>query len=136
MLVDHPCRQWLVPLLAGFLLLVGCKGRRTVDVQGAVVRNGQPLSVSGNGVLLVTLIPAADAETSYTPRIAECERTSGKFEIRDVVPGKYRIGVEQFDPNPQSDKLNSAFRADTGKIVREIDGKAPLTIDLAKPSGG
>ena len=39
-------------------------------------------------------------------------------------------------PNPQIDKLNGAFRAGGSKIIREIDGKMPLDIDLAKPKLG
>jgi hypothetical protein len=130
-------RGW--PLLAGLvvlcLLIAGCKRDNRVTVNGTVMRNGKPLAMSPTGILQVTLMPDVPEDQPYTSKIGECDK-SGNFTITEVTPGKYKIGVEQFDPNPQTDKLNSAFRADTGKIKREIDGKAPLTIDLAKPAGG
>jgi hypothetical protein len=126
----------LVGLIAAAWYCSGCQGNRNVTVEGTVLKNGQPIAVSPTGYVQVTLHPDAGPDAQFTPRIAECDRATGKFAIRDVLPGKYKIGVEQFDPNPQIDKLNSAFRADTGRIIREIDGKAPLVIDIAKPTGG
>lgn len=125
----------LACLLVACLLVPACTGEKKVTVTGNIARGGQPLKLSPTGVLLVTLVPEAPPNDTYTSRIAECDQT-GAFTIKEVTPGKYKIGVEQFDPNPQIDKLNAAFRADTGKIIREIDGKAPLAIDLAKPAGG
>lgn len=123
--------------LAGLLLLPllfsGCKRDNKVTVTGTVTRGGKPLALSPTGVLQVTLVPDVPEDQAYTSSIAECDK-AGSFTIMDVTPGKYRIGVEQFDPTPQVDKLNSAFRADTGKIIRDIDGKAPLQIDLANPA--
>ena len=118
---------WILLLLGG-----GCNRQTAVTVSGTVQKNGQPLPVSGTGVLQITLIPDNSPDGNYTPKIAECDRATGRFEIREVQPGKYKVGVEQFDPTPQSEKLNGAFRADNGKFVRDIDGKMPLTIDLAK----
>ncbi len=120
-------------LFAVASFLVGCNGNPNVTVDGTIVKNDQPIALSKTGILQVTLMPDVGADESYTNRIAECDRSTGKFQILDVKPGKYKIGVEQFDPNPQTDKLNSAFRADAGKIIREIDGKTPLMIDIAKP---
>jgi hypothetical protein len=120
-------------LLLSLVVHAGCGKKQNVTVTGTVLRGGQPLKVSPSGVLQVTLVPDMEGDENFTSAIAECDRATGAFKILDVVPGKYKIGVEQFDPNPQTDKFNAAFRADTGKIVREIDGKEPLTIDLAKP---
>jgi hypothetical protein len=114
---------------------IGCKREQTVTVTGSVVRNGQPIPLGPTGVLEVKLRPDVGEDEPYTDSLGRCEK-DGSFSIPNVRPGRYKVGVEQFDPTPQMDKLNGAFRADTGKIVREIDGKAPLTIDLAKPSGG
>ena len=115
------------------VLVVGCNRQKTATVTGTVVRGGQPIAVSGTGVLQITLVPDVGPSENYTSKMAECDRATGKFQIPDVKPGKYKIGVEQFDPSPLSDKLNGAFRAENGKIAREIDGKTPLMIDLAKP---
>jgi hypothetical protein len=131
------CRPGLLAgLVALASLFCGCNRNPNVNVEGTVLKNGQPIPVSATGYVQVTLHPDVGPDVPFTPRIAECDRATGKFEIREVLPGKYKIGVEQFDPNPQIDKLNSAFRADTGKIIREIDGKTPLTIDIAKPGAG
>jgi hypothetical protein len=120
-------------LLAILIVCYGCgEQRRLVTVTGSVVRNGQPLAVSNTGYVQVMLLPDVGDDEQYTTRVGRCEK-DGTFQITEVPPGKYKIGIEQFDPNPQNDKLNGAFRAGDGKIIREIDGKAPLNIDLAKP---
>jgi hypothetical protein len=122
-----------VGLLAVLGLFLGCGRKANVTVKGTVVRGGQPLPVSKTGVLQVTLRPDLGEGEQYTPKVAECDRATGQFVIPDVPPGKYKVGVEQFDPNPQTEKLNHAFTADKGKFIRDIDGKEPLVIDLAKP---
>ena len=81
-------------------------------------------------LVLVTLVP--DGVKDYTSRPARAE-PDGSFEITDVPAGKYRIAVEQHDPNPQTDKLGGTFSVAKTTIVRQIDGKAPLVIDLDKP---
>jgi len=129
------CRRAVaLGLLAGLVVCCGC-GKKTnfVTVTGSVLRNGKPLPVSKNGYVQVTLQPDVDPGTPFTPRLAECDKATGKFEIRDLPAGKYKVGVQQFDPDPTTDKLKGAFYVDTGKIVRDLDGKEPLTIDLAKP---
>jgi hypothetical protein len=121
-------------LLVGLVIFCGCgKKSNLVTVTGSVLRNGQPIPLSKNGYIQVTLQPDIDPGKAFTPRIAECDKTTGKFEIRDIPAGKYKVGVQQFDPDPTSDKLKGAFHVDNGKIIREIDGKTPLDIDLAKP---
>lgn len=127
-------RAIVVAIAAIFAVGVGCNRQKNATVIGTVVKGGQPIAVSGTGVLQITLVPDVGAAENYTSKIAECDRTTGKFQILDVKPGKYKIGIEQFDPSPLADKLNGAFRAESGKIVREVDGKKPLTIDLAKPA--
>jgi hypothetical protein len=127
------CRNFAALLvLAG--VCVGCSKKNTnITVIGSVTRGGQALKVGPTGYVQVTLHPDVGPEAAFTPRIAECDKASGKFEIRDIPPGRYKIGVEQFDPDPTSDKLNGAMRAERGRFVRELDGKASLDIDLAKP---
>lgn len=119
---------WLVVALA----LVGCGGPKKVTVTGSVVRGGQAIKLGPTGTLLITLMPDVAAGEDYTSRVGECDK-EGKFAIGEVLPGKYKVGVEQFDPTPQMDKLNGAFSAAGGKIVRELDGKGPVVIDLDKP---
>src|SRR5688572_12052912 len=121
----------LIPVLL-VALFTGCGPPPNVTVTGTVLKDGKPLVVGPTGVLQVTLMPDVGPDEEYTSKIGECDR-EGKFTITDVPPGKYKVGVEQFDPTPQVDKLNGVFHPGAGKIKREIDGKAPLEIDLAKP---
>lgn len=125
-----------LPLLAGLLALVsflpGCNRQRNVTVTGRIVRGGQPLAVGPNGYVQVTLRPDVGPDEQFTEKIGRCE-ADGQFTIDDVPPGRYRVGINQYDPTPQTDKLNWAYMPDKSKIIREIDGKAPLSIDLAKP---
>jgi hypothetical protein len=113
-------------------LLLGCGPPPNITVTGTVLKDGKPLVVGPTGVLQVTLMPDVGPDEDYTSIRGECDR-EGHFTIQDVPPGKYKVGVEQFDPTPQVDKLNGAFHPGLGKFKREIDGKAPLEIELAKP---
>jgi hypothetical protein len=131
-----PSRRLLQLALLVLILvtLYGCDSKpRTVTVTGSVTRGGQPLPVSNTGYVQIMLLPDVGADEQYTTRVGRCEK-DGTFQTPEVPPAKYRVGVEHFDPNPQIDKLNGAFRAGDSKIIREIDGKAPITIDLAKPN--
>jgi len=121
---------WLLVAVAVF---VGCGKKANVTVKGTVLRKDQPIAVSPTGVLQVTLQPDVPEGQPYSLKIGECDRATGQFEIKDVPQGKYKVGIEQFDPNPFTDKLAGKMRPDNSKIVREIDGKTPLTIDLDKP---
>ncbi len=110
----------------------GCKREANITVTGRVLKNGQPLVVGPTGNLQITLVPDLPPDEHYTSRIGECDK-EGNFTITNVKPGRYKIGVEQFDPNPQTDKFNGAFAASGGKILRELDGKGPVVIELTKP---
>jgi hypothetical protein len=124
--------RW-IGLLALLAICHGCDNKpRTVTVTGSVLRGGQPIPVSNTGYVQIMLLPDVGADEHYTTRVGRCEK-DGTFTIPEVPPGKYKIGIEQFDPNPQTDKLNGAFRAGDSKLIREIDGKSPLMIDIAKP---
>jgi hypothetical protein len=126
-------RQSILVCLAAFALFAaGCNRKQTVTVIGSIVRGGQPLTVGPNGYIQVTLRPDVGPDDQFTDSIGRCEK-DGSFTIREVRPGKYRVGINQFDPTPQTDKLNWAYAPGSTKIIREIDGKAPLAIDLAKP---
>ena len=122
----------LLCCLAVAVALAGCAAK-TVTVKGKVHKGGTPLSVSKTGVVQVTLVPV-DAKTSPSNRVGRAQ-PDGSFEIEQVPPGKYRVVVEQLDPNPMTDKLGGAFSALSTKIVRDVNGKTPLDVDLAKPEG-
>src|SRR4051794_28644883 len=113
--------SWVLVMLAVFL---GCsKKTKTVTVTGSVVRSGQPISLGPNGYIELTLQPDLPPEVAFTPKTTECDRTTGKFTVPNVVPGRYKIGIRQLDPDPINDKLKGAFAASSGKIIRDLDGK-------------
>jgi len=122
----------LVVVVSAALCCAGCKRETNVTVTGRVLKNGQPLAIGPTGNVQITLVPDLPPDEHYTSRIGECDK-EGNFTITNVKPGRYKIGVEQFDPNPQMDKLNGAFTAAGGKITRDLDGKAPVVIELTKP---
>src|SRR5262245_58814185 len=96
----------LVACLAVVLALAGCSGGM-VTVRGKVLKGGAPLTLSPTGVVQVTLIPI-DVKTSSSNRVGRAQ-PDGSFEIEQVPSGKYRIAVEQLDPNPMTDKLEGVF---------------------------
>jgi hypothetical protein len=100
-------------------------------VTGKVTKGGTPLT-STTGHVQVKLIPA-DAGEHYTtyPAIVNPD---GTFEIPDVPTGKYKVAVEQQD-TPMSDALDGVFNDQNTKIVRDLDGRAPLNIDVSKSEG-
>jgi hypothetical protein len=119
-------------LLAALLVAAGCGGPKTVTVTGTVTSGGKPVELSPTGALQVTLFPAVEPPEGITTYPAHCE-AGGNFTIEGVPPGTYKVIVEQLDPTPQVDKLGGAFSMSNTKITREVDGKTPLTIDLADP---
>jgi hypothetical protein len=122
---------WLLGVVCA-LILTGC-GPKVVTVTGTVLNNGQPLTIGPTGSILVTLVPDVPPGTPYTTYPGDADAT-GKFQMREVPPGKYKVAVEQNDPLPASDKLAGKFSPKNTTIVREVvDEKTPLMIDLAKP---
>ena len=129
----------LVELLVVIAIIGGARGA-AVARRAIGPRSGPPDERTNNirqfglaaRVLQVTLRPDVGPDEDYTSKIGECDR-EGKFTITDVAPGNYKVGIEQFDPTPQVDKLNGVFHPSSSKIKRTIDGQAPLAIDLAKP---
>ena len=128
-------RTWLViafSLGAAACLAVGCGPPPTVTATGTILRNKQPIPLSPTGVIQITLKPDVPADQQYTTIPGRCE-PDGTFTIPDVKPGRYVFGIEVLDPTPQTDKLNGTLNYANSKIKRDIDGKAPIAIDLAKP---
>ena len=123
----------LVVALVVCLPPAGCE-KSSMTVKGTVLRDKKPIPVSATGVVQVTLIPDVPPGTPYTTFIGRCN-PDGTFEVLGVKPGKYKVAVEQFDPSPQTDKLEGAYSPTKTTIVREVDGKKPIEIDLANPNG-
>ena len=121
-------------LLTTVMALSGCGGGpKTVTAKGSVVKGGQPIPLSKTGVIQVILQPDVAADMQYNTYPGRCD-AAGKFEIFEVPPGRYKVGIEILDPTPQDDKLRGEMTAPNSKIIREVDGKAPIDIDLSKPA--
>ena len=119
--------------LLAALLLGGCGKPSNVTVTGTILQGDKPIAVSSTGVVQVTLKPDVPEGMEFTTYVGRCDPGTGQFEVLDVPPGKYKVGIEQLDPTPQQDKLQGAHSVNSTKIIREIDGKSPLVIDLARP---
>jgi hypothetical protein len=120
-------------LLGALLLLSACGGSSKVIVKGKILQAGQPIKLSKTGVVQITLVP--QIEESKRTNVVGRGKPDGSFEISGVTAGKYRIGVEVLDPDPRQDRLNGAFSAANTKIERQLDGKAPVEIDISRPEG-
>jgi hypothetical protein len=128
----RPSVSWWVLGAACALSLTGC-GEKLVTVKGTVLNNQQPIAVGPTGSVLVTLVPDVPEGTPYTTYPGRPD-PSGKFEITEVPPGKYKVAVEQNDPLPGDDKLKGKFSVKNTTIKCEVvDEKTPLTIDIANP---
>jgi hypothetical protein len=115
-----------------FLLLTGCGGK--VHIKGRIVRAGNPIAPGKHGYVQVTLVPVVEEGEHHTT-IPTRATSDGSFEFRNISPGTYKIAVEHFDPTPLVDKLKSTHSPRNTKIVRHLDGKRSVTIDLEKPKG-
>ena len=124
-------RSVALALLLG-LLATGCKAGK-VKITGKVTDKGAPIVLGKTGRVQVTLVPAeASSKVTTYPGVAQPD---GSFEIPNVPPGKYKVVIDA-RPTPQApDKLNNAFSTQNTKIIRDVDGKKPLDLDVSKPSG-
>jgi hypothetical protein len=126
-------RFWTVLVVA--LLVSGCAGARKAKITGKVLNNGQPLKITPNkGIVRVTLLPVVEPGKPYDTYMGQAD-IDGSFEIPDVPAGKYKIGIEHLDPSPQQDQLGGRFAPLSSKIIRDLDGKEPLNLDVSKPTG-
>jgi hypothetical protein len=119
-------------LLSLCLVANGCGPPPNVTVVGTVLRDGKPIPLSKNGIIEITLKPDVPPDKEFTTKMGRCD-PSGKFEVLDVPPGPYIVGIRQLDPDPMTDKLGDKLSYNNSKIKREVDGKTPVVIDLAKP---
>jgi len=114
----------------------------TVDCKGKLLKGGKPLEVAqrelGLGQVAIEFIPlpapdAAGAPAS-TERFGTTVDAQGNFSRPGgIPPGQYKVAVRQWDPLPNVDKLNGAFAEDKTPLLRTIDGKSEIVIDLDQP---
>jgi hypothetical protein len=123
-------------LLGGFI--AGCgepAGPAMVACEGTLLANGQPLEVAnrelGLGMVQLEFIPVDSTPDAQT--YAATADAAGKFSLPGgLTPGKYKVAVRQWDPYPETDKLQGAFAKERTPIVRDITGQeGKIEIDLA-----
>jgi hypothetical protein len=111
----------------------GCGGGKTL-ARGKLVSNGQPVTVSDKGVIVIRFYAETD-RTKGQPFPAET-RPDGTFTVvgRDrhgIPPGKYLVSVEAFDPYPRHDKLGGKYRPDATPLTAEV-GKGDVTLEVGR----
>jgi len=126
-------RFTLRPLFLGLVILIlaGC-GTGKKQVNGKVVKGGQPLTVSDKGLLQITFYTEQDKEGANP--IATSPKNDGTFSIvgtdgKGIAPGKYRVVVRAYDPYAPRDKQVEKLRQKYAN-----PSTTPLTVDVA--SGG
>ena len=129
----------LAPLLLClfFTACTSSSGPVTVSCSGTLLKDGQPLAVAneeiGLGMVSLEFIPIETAKPT-TERYGVKVNKDGTFSRPDgIPPGKYKIAVWQWDPYPNVDKLQGAFAEEKTPLIRMIDGKSPLEIELSRP---
>jgi hypothetical protein len=121
--------------------LAGCSsstGPELVECRGTLLKDGQPLDVAqrdiGVGMVTLTFVPV-EASGPAPQTFGANADAQGKFTIPGgMLPGKYKVAVRQWDPYPNVDKLNGAFAEEKTPLVRDVDGKSEINIDLAMPN--
>lgn len=141
-MMKSPLRFAGLIIVAGLPLFLGCGsgGEKTVVVRGKVHRKGELLQltskVPGGSQIDVGFYPVTDGKDLKDPKIVKVDPATGTFDLgagggKGILPGKYKITVQQFDPRPD-DKLKGAFSQEKTPIVMDISADQEIDIDLAK----
>lgn len=129
------------------IVVLGCQSQpqeKVVTVSGRVTNAGAPLEVAGRDVGLGRVEIAfhrieADGTVSTEFESAAADE-EGRYRVRGrdgqgVKPGKYRIAVRQWDPDP-TDKLQGKFSVENSQIEREVgESETVIDIDVSRPTG-
>jgi hypothetical protein len=127
------------------VVLAGCPGETVVQgpattMKGKITKGGQPLplntSLGGYAYVEVSLTPTSGGVPYITRAAADGSFAIDTADGKPPPAGKYRVGVRQWEPYPQTDKLGGAFDDKRSPIVVDItDPPKDLNIDLDKPQG-
>src|SRR5262245_53604881 len=88
-------------VIAAAVIIVTQSGliSRRVSVSGTVTRDGKPLEwQSDAGTLSVVFLPKVRDNTTEVFR-AESDRSTGRFDLKEIPPGNYIVCVQQLDPD-------------------------------------
>lgn len=136
-----------VIVCAALVACAGCNSQpqeKVVAVKGRVTNAGAPLQVSGREIGLGRveiafhrLQPDGTVSPEFESAAAD---EQGNYTVRGrdgqgIKPGKYRVVVRQWDPDP-TDKLEGKFAPETSQIEREVgESETTIDIDVSKPTG-
>jgi hypothetical protein len=118
-------------LVAGCLAVVGCGGKSKVN--GKIVKDGQPFTVSEKGVFVLSFVSADGTDkTVYNATT----KPDGTFTIlgpegKGVPPGKYTVNLTAMDPYPTTDKLAGKYAPGKSTLTAEV-GKGDVVVDVGK----
>lgn len=119
------------------LAATGCAAP-PAKVKGRLVSNGEPLSVSGQVGITLTLLDAAGKATltSYTSVV----NPDGTFDVvvsgGELPPGLYQVSLVAVGKAAGQFKSNPDIVGDKSPVRRELKpGPNEVTIDVAKPGG-
>jgi hypothetical protein len=129
--------------LAFCVLIPACSsGPKPLKVSGQLKNNDKPYTAPKGAMVNIGFAPVVEPGTPFDtyPAIFNGDDSSftvpGKSE-QGIPPGKYRISVQQFVPDPtaQINEMNARFTSEKSAIIREVTDETPIIIDLAKPTG-
>jgi hypothetical protein len=118
-------------------LVGGCNsGPAKVNVSGTVSKNGQPLKVSKQGVVEIMFVSQGSDTERQKTKTAEADPETGKYQIKGIEVGKYKVTIRQIDPMPTTDLLDGAFNKQNSKILRDVESNDQvIDIDIARDAG-
>jgi hypothetical protein len=119
-------------LLVAACLACGCGGGK-VKVNGKIVKDGQPFTLSDKGVFVLSFVSEGGTDkTIYNATT----KPDGTFTIvgpenKGIPPGKYVVNLTAMDPYPTTDKLGGKYQQGKSTLVVEV-GKGDVVIDVGK----
>jgi hypothetical protein len=116
----------------GFVLCVSVAGCGKVTVKGRILKGGKPIEISQKGMAHVSFYPSNRKESDPPSYSSSLNREDGTFEIKDIPKGEYHVGVGINDPYPGADQLRGRYDGKESNIVRQVNGKDEIVIDLEK----
>lgn len=133
----------LVLCLALGVLIPACSsGPKPLKVSGQLKNNDKPYTAPKGAMVTIVFAPVVETGAPFDTFPAKFNREDSSFAVagktdQGIPPGKYRISVQQFVPDPtaQINEMNARFTLEKSAIIREVTDETPIIIDLARPTG-
>ena len=114
-------------------MLMGCAagGPPRVKVTGELHKNSKLLKIHTSVMRDMVFVPKNGAKDARP--IPAVVKDDGTFEVPSIPAGKYLIALQLIGDG--GDMCKGMFPMDSSKLIRTIDGKAPIMIEITKPTG-